>query len=952
MKKVVVIVSVFILLTAALIYSSNTQLKAARLAPQETTPIDPVFPGLGIITSRTMRDGRINTSHLGIFGPQSCVDYGDPYSPLNSPYLPGPHTYQYRIRIPADYPENIVRVELLDPDSINQAANSFTINRSNLAINNGLTAVASKTCGVDSGYTDQIQPCQLLTDEYDLVTGAPNLDLDQVNPYWFVRLDENRGAGTPPGNGTCGHPATYNPLYNTDTLFELSYYRQETNQPVEEIPLVSYVGQTGDGVRDSGDHNTDLRWVSPGADVPFSNIDDPGSSVPATAATIDSFEVDLTTDVPGILTDGQTGDRYLYLAMTALSGASENGYEIWAGPPNYVNTVPSEVNARNLYILNNPGSHDSQGLEITAVDTLVRDSNFTDPVNIPLAYIGPEYAGQTLQLSLYDADANAEPPLIFFFDTVAFTPDDTNPLGYDPSLTDWAMAFGVAGQDDPDGVAEGVRCLPGGCYSQWVDPPYQITIPGDLSNCDWQNPTPETCTPFYGGRLMARYDGGVTDTSTWDLSLVSGGTPTENTAGCSAFPIAIQEGVRSVSAPGIGGSNPYPNATEFSYPLSPPTYESFTSHQADVPLLNATPGDIFRLYNGSGSGNFGWLVWNTGVSANADTLVHSLTWPGDSTDYSPCSGPGCPGGAGIPGSGFPSNVRGYIEPDDPTDQALRIGDWIAASTGSISSVDVRSQLGTHIDLERTLRLPVWGSSTGTGVDGRFQTSQFAIFRLIGYNIANNWLLLEFVNFDTSCGQLPVAPTSMSVAGPTTGDVATSYSFTATVNPGTATMPITYTWEITDHDTITNTGGISNTIMLDWISGGNKTVTVTAVNSSGIPVNQSHTINITMPDVAADLVTITGPTSGAAHISYDFTATINPLTTTTPVTYTWEITGYDTITNTGSLTNTVSLSWASGGSKSVTVTAVNNTGLSVSQTHTIDITIPEKLLYLPIIIKTE
>ena len=234
--------------------------------------------------------------------------------------------------------------------------------------------------------------------------------------------------------------------------------------------------------------------------------------------------------------------------------------------------------------------------------------------------------------------------MIFFFDTIAFTPDDSNPLGYDPALTDWAMAFGVMGQDDPDGVAEGVRCLPGNCITQWVDPPYQITVPGDLSNCDWQNPTPEACTPFYGGRLMARIDGGFSDTYAWVLPEIAGELPNNSTAGCSAFPIGIHEGARSVSDPANGGSNPYPGAGEFSYPSNPPTYESFLHHRDNVPLLSAQPGDIYRVYNGFGNGNFSWLVWNTGISANAATLANSLTWPGDSTHYTDHGD----GGTGIP----------------------------------------------------------------------------------------------------------------------------------------------------------------------------------------------------------------------------------------------------------------------------------------------------------------
>ena len=843
MKKAIPFIILFLLLIVT-IHSGGSQLQAAPSAPQAATPIDPIFPGAGIITSRNMASGRISTSNLAVFGPNICIAYGDPYSPLNSPYAPGPYTYQFRIRIPADYPSNIVRVELFDPDSINVADNTQTISRSAIAISEGLAAVDTKTCGTNGGSSDQMHPCLLQTDELDLVTAPPNLDLDQVNPYWIVRIDEHRGTGDPPGNGECGNPGSYNSAYNTQTLFALSYYRQNTSEEVEKVPLASYLGQTGD-MRDGatpGGHLTDMRWVSPGTDVPFSSVDDPGVVVSAIPGTIDSFEIDLTIDVPGILTDANTGDRYIYLDVSTQSGASENGYEIWAGPSDYVNSVPSEVNARNLYILNNPGSHDSQGLEITAVNTLLQNSNYSNPVDIPLAYIGPEMAGQAIDIALFDSDSGAEPPIIFYFDTIAFTPDDTNPLGYDPASTDWATAFAVTGQDDPDGIAEGVRCVPGSCQTQWVEPAYQITIPGDLSNCDWQNPNAQDCTPFYGGRLMARYDGGFSDTYAWELPSIQGELPDNSTDGCSAFPITVGEGARSVTAPGTG-SNPYPNAAEFDYPTTPPTYESFINHNGDVPLLAAQPGDVYRVYNGFGSGNFGWLVWNEGISANASTLANSLTWPGDTTDYTNHSD----GGTAVPGSGFPYVVRGYIEPGDPTDQALHIGDWVAASTGSVNSIVVREQLEAHIDLERMLRLPIWDATTGTGSSAQYQNAQFAVFRLIGYNITPGWLLLEFVDFDSSCGQLAEAPTAVSLTGPTSGETNSSYDFTAEISPSFTTTPITYTWEISDHDTITNTGGISNTISLSWGSAGSKEVTVTAVNETGFTVTQSHTIDIALPE---------------------------------------------------------------------------------------------------------
>ena len=250
-------------------------------------------------------------------------------------------------------------------------------------------------------------------------------------------------------------------------------------------------------------------------------VDGPGVAVPAISQQpgVDSFEIDLTTDVPNIVVDQSTGARFIFLYVQAMSGFSENGFEIWAGPPDYVDTVPSEVNARNLHALNNPGSHSSDGVTVYGLGNLPMNSNFSNPVDIPLIYVGPDMIGQNIQIRMFDSDSGAQPPVIFYFDSIAFTPDDSDPLGYDPDLTDWAMSFGVSGQDDPDGVAEGVRCLPGNCDNQWIDPAFRIEVPGNLDNCDYDNPTMEDCTPFFGGRLVVRYDGGFADTYGWEITI-------------------------------------------------------------------------------------------------------------------------------------------------------------------------------------------------------------------------------------------------------------------------------------------------------------------------------------------------------------------------------------------------------------------------------------------------
>ena len=471
-----------------------------------------------IYASRRVQDGTVTTSTQGIFGPQICTSVGDPFSPWNSTWEPETYTYRYRIMIPEDFwnSEDVVRVELFDPDTINTSDNFATIKRTSDAILAGEAPVKTESCGSATSGTPAVtalqrNPCVLPTGEEDLVSSG-QATIDQVNLFWYHKIDENRGSGGGYGDGTCNTSADdpYVATYNAETKFELYYYRQTTDGQPVEVPIASYIGYMGDPSRDlHGDHGTDMRWVSPGADSQGNDYplpDVPGVSEVPTTEGDTSFEVVLA-DINNIMVDASSGARYLWLDVTTLSGSSENGFEIWAGPDDYVATTSSDVNERNLAAINTPGSHDSNGVIIYALGRLPLNSIYEEPVDIPLLYIGPEQAGATLTVSLFDADAGVEPPVTFYFDTI--------------NEADWSKTFYHDTDPDPDGLGD-TRCDLGGspgCNNQWVEPAFNITVPGDLSSCDYQNPNQDDCTPFYGGRFMVNYNGGTYDSYGWQIQL-------------------------------------------------------------------------------------------------------------------------------------------------------------------------------------------------------------------------------------------------------------------------------------------------------------------------------------------------------------------------------------------------------------------------------------------------
>lgn len=917
------ITAVFTLTLLALIPLFYLNQLAAGQETEDVSPIPPFIPGIPLSNNN---EGRINTTTPMLFGPDICTAFGDSFSPHNSVWAPGSYTYPYRIRIPADYPHDRVRVELFDPDSINKDENSDHIIFSDLAQSLNPTQFPPgthlRTC---SGYTaNRKNACRFLTGELTLVGSHRDLTIELINPFWFVRVDENRGTGTP---GQCGEPFFYTPSRNTTTLYELYYYAADGNGNIARVSLAAYTGQTGDGIRDQGDHDTDLRWVSPGGPTKF----DQPVFVPADNG---SFVVDLNQDTPNLVVDPVTGERSLYLDVTALSGASENGFAIWAGPDHYVN-VPSNVNSRNLHLLNNPDAHDSAGVRVEAVDNLPNNINATMSLRMPLAELGPEYTGQTIFMTHFDLDAGTRPPLVFHIDRIAFTPD-TSWDGVDWAATDWALSFG--GAVDPDG-----RCFSGGasynniCNDQWVNPAYTITLPTE-QDCDYDTPTSQSCTPFYGGRLMTTFRGGAEDSHVWRVHLPE--TPaTDPSLGCSAFPIGVQQNVRSVLPPGQpGGANTWP--TIFNYPNPAPVYDYFRHHRPDVPLLEAQPGDVFKLTSGVGEGQFAWLAWNVCQTSSAD-LVESLAWPGNSRDYRPLLGDCTLGG-------FGPRVRGYVEPGNPDDREMHLGDWVTLATGTMNNFALQQQLNQHIDLGRTLRLLVWDASTPPGST---RIARFALFRIVGYNssMGQNWLMLEFRGWDESCGQL-IAPDSLALTGPVSGEIDVSYAITAVLSPTNSTPPLHYTWTATDHDPITYNGTPTETRSFLWTEPGLKSITVTVQNDYGL-ITATHTITIaaTVPSQPILDLLLDGPAVGEIGWSYPFTATVMPADAAYPISYTWWINGQTPISRTNWLSDTITIAWATPGTKVITVEATNaSTSAPLSQNHVIEI-LPWRL-YLPFLVR--
>ncbi len=90
------------------------------------------------------------------------------------------------------------------------------------------------------------------------------------------------------------------------------------------------------------------------------------------------------------------------------------------------------------------------------------------------------------------------------------------------------------------------------------------------------------------------------------------------------------------------------------------------------------------------------------------------------------------------------------------------------------------------------------------------------------------------------------PTALTVEGPGVGTRDTIYTYTALVEPGDATLPLTYTWRATDHAPVTRTvAAYTDTLAFTWGVSGTKHITVTAANDGGA-VTGTRTVLVDPP----------------------------------------------------------------------------------------------------------
>jgi len=230
------------------------------------------------------------------------------------------------------------------------------------------------------------------------------------------------------------------------------------------------------------------------------------------------------------------------------------------------------------------------------------------------------------------------------------------------------------------------------------------------------------------------------------------------------------------------------------------------------------------------------------------------------------------------------------------------------------------------EVETSSALPVQVSMDSTSLAPGIYTTTLSI--------ATNDPLNPLVQVPVIMTVLLAAPTSVTLTGPDSGLMDVLFTFTATVEPVSTTLPLTYLWQADGQATITHTSGLEDTATFVWSAPGIYAITVSAANDFG-EVTDTHTITITEIPIAGLAAVNDGPTILGTPTT--FTATI---TTGTNVTFTWNF--GDGMHGSGAV---AAHTYAASGVYTATVTATNSLG-PVSATTVVQVTPPLMRYYLP------
>jgi hypothetical protein len=408
-----------------------------------------------IIVPTDADGGQIRKAPQFVTGNLGCSTTGDPVMPryespgtVNFEQAFFDHRYRYRIRVPVTYAPGTVVVELFDTDTANLRTDSGPV-----TITHSRSYSPPETSEQNCPSASAGAMCVFETGE--------SLEGAFQNPLWFHRVDEVFDTNCQPLNSQLGNTVTRFHLFYVDadgTVQDLAIYTDDN----------SYMAAT------------DLKWVSPcaGCDV---------------NAEMGNFTVDDLNPIPAV-----DGFRVIYLDVTTTGGSSRNVWDVWARPPFEGGlALPSDVNVRNLWLVDQPFNYFTQGIEVYAMGRMPLQHYITGEFTLRVTPLPIDLGFGTVYASVYDFDVpdpwvEGETVVNFQIDTVLSAPGEGD--------------F-IITASDPDPAQHEATCKNSlNCNARWLLPQYRYDIVSDA---------------YAGGTLLATYEPQA-DGMTWSFSLTAG----------------------------------------------------------------------------------------------------------------------------------------------------------------------------------------------------------------------------------------------------------------------------------------------------------------------------------------------------------------------------------------------------------------------------------------------
>jgi len=119
-------------------------------------------------------------------------------------------------------------------------------------------------------------------------------------------------------------------------------------------------------------------------------------------------------------------------------------------------------------------------------------------------------------------------------------------------------------------------------------------------------------------------------------------------------------------------------------------------------------------------------------------------------------------------------------------------------------------------------------------------------------------------------ELPMPmPSGVTISAPETGMAGADITFSASVRPGSAALPLTYLWEPDGQAPIRHEGGLTDQVALRWAAPGDHTVRLTVTNRAG-QAEASATVTVSSGDVGALVRAISAANATPAPDTIDLT----------------------------------------------------------------------------------